>query len=237
MDLDHFKDVNDTFGHPAGDRLLVEIAQRLDEVTRRHDRVARLGGDEFAIVLTNVDTAQLALAEAQRIHDAVARPYQVSGISVQVDASIGVALSPQHGRDVDALLRCADIAMYAAKDQRSSCRVYDTMDDHHTPERLSLATELKAAIENDSIALGYQPTKDLTTDKVVGVEVLARWERSHPRGLAAADIHRGRGADGADPTTDEVRASYRLEATTGLGASWHRPASLCQCLRERSRIA
>jgi diguanylate cyclase (GGDEF)-like protein len=178
MDLDHFKDVNDTFGHSAGDRLLVEIAQRLDEVTRRHNRVARLGGDEFAIVLTNIETAQVALTEAQRIHDAIARPYQVSGISVQVDASIGVALSPTHGRDVDALLRCADIAMYAAKDQRSSCRVYDPMDDHHTPERLSLATELKAAIENNAIALGYQPTKDLATDKVVGVEVLARWE--HP---------------------------------------------------------
>ena len=178
MDLDHFKDVNDTFGHPAGDRLLVEIAERLNEVTRPHDCVARLGGDEFAIVLTDVDTANLALTEAQRLHDAVARPYKVSGVSVQVDASIGVALSPQHGRDVDALLRCADIAMYAAKDHRSSCRIYDAMDDHHTPERLSLATELKAAIDSGSIALGYQPTMELTTDKVVGVEVLARWD--HP---------------------------------------------------------
>jgi diguanylate cyclase (GGDEF)-like protein len=178
MDLDHFKDVNDTFGHPAGDRLLVEIAQRLNEVTRPYDCVARLGGDEFAIVLTDVGTATHAFSEAQRLHDAIARPYRVSGVSVQVDASIGVALSPEHGRDVDALLRCADIAMYAAKEHRSSCRIYDPMDDHHTPERLSLATELKAAIEDGSIALGFQPTKELLTDKVVGVEVLARWD--HP---------------------------------------------------------
>jgi diguanylate cyclase (GGDEF)-like protein len=178
MDLDHFKDVNDTFGHSSGDRLLVEVAQRLGEVTRGPDSVARLGGDEFAIVLTNVETLEAALIEAERIHAAVARPYEVSGVSVQVNASIGVALSPQHGRDVDTLLRCADIAMYAAKKHRSSCRVYDPMHDHHTPERLALATELKHAIENNTIALGYQPTKDLATDRVVGVEALARWE--HP---------------------------------------------------------
>jgi diguanylate cyclase (GGDEF)-like protein len=178
MDLDHFKDVNDTFGHPSGDRLLVEVAQRLREVTRAPASVARLGGDEFAIVITNVETVEAALTEAERLHAAVARPYEVSRISVQVDASIGVAVSPQHGRDVDTLLRCADIAMYAAKQQRSSCRVYDPMDDHHTPERLALATELKHAIESNAIALGYQPTKDLATGRVVGVEALARWE--HP---------------------------------------------------------
>ena len=176
------------------------------------------------------------LTEAQRVHDAVARPYQVSGISVQVDASIGVALSPQHGRDVDALLRCADIAMYAAKDHRSSCRIYDPMDDHHTPERLSLATELKAAIDSSSIALGYQPTKDLTTDKVVGVEVLARWD--HPtRGVLPPPTYIAV-AEQTGLIQQLTRYVLRtaLEATTGLGASWHRSASLCQCFRKRPRI-
>ena len=155
------------------------IAQRLYEVTRPHDCVARLGGDEFAIVLTDVDTASLALTEAQRLHDAVARPYQVSGVSVQVDTSIGVALSPQHGprrRRPAPVRRYRDVRGEGSCDRAAAST--DPMDDHHTPERLSLATELKAAIDSGSIALGYQPTKELTTDKVVGVEVLARWD--HP---------------------------------------------------------
>jgi diguanylate cyclase len=185
MDLDRFKEINDTIGHRAGDSVLQKVGLRLQGAVRKHDTVARLGGDEFAVLLRDVDREQAELM-ARKFLSALESPFQIGEIGLDVQASIGIALSPDHGRDRDALMRCADIAMYLAKESSCGYALYSLERDSYSPERLALMAELHRAVEKSQLFLAYQPKLDLKTGTITGVEALARWQ--HPRlGLIPPD--------------------------------------------------
>jgi diguanylate cyclase (GGDEF)-like protein len=184
LDLDRFKEVNDTLGHHVGDQLLVVVAQRLASVLRPQDTVARLGGDEFALLLPGVDEPSAAAATA-RARAALAEPFVLGGLLVDVSASAGIAVSPEHGTAVDELLQHADVAMYLSKES-GDVEIYEASRDRNSPGRLALLGELRRALEGDELQLHYQPKADLANGLVVGVEALVRWR--HPeRGLVAPD--------------------------------------------------
>ena len=186
IDLDHFKEINDTLGHLHGDRLLREIAQRLAALVRPGDTVARLGGDEFAVVLAPVSTTADAVRLAESLRARIDEPIDVDGVVMRTEASIGVAVAPDHGRDVDTMLRRADIAMYVAKGGRVGIAAYDSAQESHSPARLALAGELRRALEQFELTVHYQPQATLRTGLVTGVEALVRWQ--HPsRGLVGPD--------------------------------------------------
>ena len=188
MDLDRFKDVNDTLGHHNGDLLLQRIASRLDSVLRNTATVARLGGDEFAILLTDAPDRQQVVPVVRRILKVLEEPVVVGGLALQVEASIGIAMFPEHGRTVDAVMRAADVAMYVTKEQRSGYEFYDEErhEHRHDAGRLALIGELRRAMDETELVLFYQPKVALSTGKVKGVEALARWH--HPeRGLLSPD--------------------------------------------------
>jgi diguanylate cyclase (GGDEF)-like protein len=183
MDLDRFKEVNDTFGHQSGDQLLKEVGTHLVAPLRESDTVARLGGDEFAILAPAVAGPVGALAIAERAIEDLQQPHQVSGVEVDVGASIGVALFPHHGEDVDALLRCADIALYVSK-TTGAPSLYALEHDNHSADRLALGAQLRRAIQHREITVHYQPKADFRTGNIDSVEALVRWEHSE-RGLLA----------------------------------------------------
>lgn len=181
LDLDKFKEVNDSLGHHVGDQLLVQVGVRLRHQLRAGDLLSRLGGDEFAILLSNAGKDQ-AIAVAVTLRAALAKPFTLEGIALQTDVSIGIALSPDHGVDVTSLLRRADMAMYKAKMSRSGHRVYAADDDTHADDRLRTLQELRISLATDQLNLHYQPKVDLDSGEVRGVEALVRWD--HPtRGL------------------------------------------------------
>ncbi|HLZ09189.1 MAG TPA: EAL domain-containing protein, partial [Chloroflexota bacterium] len=181
MDLDRFKEVNDTIGHQYGDLVLREVGTRLRRILRQTDLVARLGGDEFAILLPEAG-AESASRVAEKIGKLLEEPFEIDGYMLSVGVSIGIAIYPAHGEDPDALLRRADIAMYVAKRHQSGYVVYQADEDHHTPTRLQLMGELRSAIATNQLVLHYQPQVDLKTRSVTRVEALVRWQ--HPqRGL------------------------------------------------------
>ncbi|MBG6213165.1 diguanylate cyclase (GGDEF)-like protein [Cryobacterium sp. CAN_C3] len=185
LDLDRFKEVNDSLGHDIGDRLLAEVGRRLSQQLRTDDLLARIGGDEFAIFLDNTDQDQ-AVAVALKLRAALAEPVTLEGIALQTDVSIGIALAPDHGGDVGLLLRRADMAMYKAKFARSGHHVYARADDSRGEERLRTLEELRIALVTDQLILHYQPKIDLATGDVNAVEALVRWK--HPgRGLLYPD--------------------------------------------------
>src|SRR4051794_34764852 len=186
IDLDRFKEVNDTLGHDHGDELLEVVAERLGGALRHGDTLARLGGDEFAVVLTDLPHRGAAAELAGRLQEALRRPFALRGIAVELDASIGVALCPEHGRDVTTLLQRADVAMYDAKRSQRRIETYASERDPYSAARLSLLGELRRAIENDELVLHYQPKVALEGGRVTGVEALVRWE--HPQhGLLQPD--------------------------------------------------
>ncbi|HEY3437290.1 MAG TPA: EAL domain-containing protein [Actinotalea sp.] len=182
LDLDKFKEVNDSLGHHAGDQLLVEVGRRLREQLRDGDLLARLGGDEFAVLVDNADH-ELAGAVAVKLRQALVEPFALEGVSLRTDVSIGIALSPEHGAGLSLLLRRADVAMYKAKTARSGHHIYVGKDDTHGDARLRTLEELHTALATgDQVVLHYQPKIDLATGDVRGVEALVRWD--HPtRGL------------------------------------------------------
>ena len=185
LDLDRFKEVNDTLGHHAGDRLLQEVGMRLRGALRESDTVARLGGDEFAAVLPGADAAAAALAAAT-LQAALELPLLLEGRELSLAASIGIAAYPAHGADADTLLRHADIAMYAAKRAHRGTVTYTPDHDSHSSERLSLVAALRRAITLEELSLHYQPQVDCATGRLAGVEALVRWW--HPeRGLILPD--------------------------------------------------
>ena len=175
IDLDHFKEVNDTLGHGNGDLLLQEVGVRLSEALRSGDTVARLGGDEFAVLLPDITSGATAHSVAESLRAALARPFSVAGVDVSVDASVGIALAPDHGRDAAGLLQRADVAMYTAKTDRSGIETYSPDRDQYSPDRLALVGELRRAIDEQQLAVHYQPQIDLDSGRVVGVEALIRW--------------------------------------------------------------
>ncbi|MFN2526087.1 MAG: putative bifunctional diguanylate cyclase/phosphodiesterase [Actinomycetota bacterium] len=178
IDLDRFKEINDTLGHHHGDMLLRQVGPRLHDVLRVSDTVARLGGDEFAVLLPNIGSAEAARRVAKKIQSALERPFRINAMSLDVEASIGITLYPEHGEDVEGLIRRADVAMYVAKDERTKIQVYSPEHDPHSPGRLALVGELRRAMRNYELDLYYQPQVDLATDRITGVEALLRWD--HP---------------------------------------------------------
>ncbi len=178
MDLDGFKEINDTLGHPIGDGLLQQLAERLTREVREGDTVARLGGDEFAILLEDADETA-ARHKAARVLALLEHPFEVSGQSLYVAGSIGIALYPQHAVNPQELSRRADVAMYVAKRERNGIAVYDTSQDHYTLQRLARANDLRSAINNEHLQLYFQPQIDLHSGLFSGVEALLRWE--HPQ--------------------------------------------------------
>ena len=181
LDLNKFKEVNDTLGHHVGDRLLVEVASRLRERLRDGDVIARLGGDEFAALLEDCDGAR-AEEVAVMLRTALAAPFELAGRSLRTSASIGIAVFPGDGPDLSALLRKADIAMYKAKTSRAGHHLFHAADAADAAIRAAAAGELRCALERDELVLHYQPKIDLPTGEVRGVEALVRWD--HPtRGL------------------------------------------------------
>ncbi len=183
LDLDRFKAVNDTLGHQAGDALLQQVAARLQGALRISDTVARLGGDEFAVLLPGADRDG-AVQATQTLLAALVAPVRLEGQTVQVGASIGVALAPAQGREAAVLLRHADRAMYVAKRGGSGYAVYDSRQDDDHADAVLRAEELRRALATDELALHYQPMVDLRTGRVTGVEALVRW--AHPtQGLLA----------------------------------------------------
>src|SRR3954447_5305849 len=186
VDLDRFKEVNDTLGHHSGDELLVEAGRRLSEALRDADVLSRLGGDEFAVLLPYVESLEAACAVADRLCEALEEPFVLHGLTVHLEGSVGVALYPEHGDDVEILMQRADVAMYVAKGSTASHEVYASRHDRHSATRLALLGELRHAIDGDEFVLHYQPKASLSTGRVDGVEALVRWE--HPeRGLVPPD--------------------------------------------------
>jgi diguanylate cyclase (GGDEF)-like protein len=179
MDLDRFKEINDTLGHPTGDSLLKETSFRLRRILGPDVTIARLGGDEFAILLPRLRSLIGATDLATNLVTALREPYELQDLSLDVSASIGISLSPQHGTDAETLMQRADVAMYIAKASHSGFEIYDGDKDQYSPNRLALVAELRRAIEERQLVVWYQPKIDLGSGRVIGAEALVRW--NHPR--------------------------------------------------------
>jgi diguanylate cyclase (GGDEF)-like protein/PAS domain S-box-containing protein len=186
MDLDRFKDVNDSLGHHAGDALLVEIGKRLYGLLRSSDTVARLGGDEFGLLISNPKSERDLAAVIKKIHAALELPVVIDDLALPAEASIGIAMFPSHGDDVETLMRHADAAMYTAKEDHAGYAFYDKARGGFDPASLTLVSDLRRALEQRELALYYQPKASLIDGAVDSVEALLRW--NHPtRGLLGAD--------------------------------------------------
>jgi diguanylate cyclase (GGDEF)-like protein len=186
LDLDRFKEVNDTLGHPTGDRLLQLVAHRLTHSVRPGDLVARLGGDEFAVLLPSVRDARAAREVAARLRAALGEPVRLDGNSFDLDGSVGIALHPDHAPDFELLMQRADVAMYVAKENRTGVEIYSPDRDRNSPERLGRQGELRRAIDRGELELHYQPKIFLDDGRPAGVEALLRWR--HPgKGLLTPD--------------------------------------------------
>lgn len=177
MDLDSFKELNDTLGHSAGDQLLCQVGSRLSTILPDGATLARLGGDEFALLLPDASTEE-ATVFAKAALAALAQPFDVEGTSIDLHASIGVAAHPDHGRDPEKLLQHADVAMYVAKRHRSSVEIYAPERNHHTRRRLSVLNELRPALGRGQLSVHYQPQVDMATATPCSAEALLRW--NHP---------------------------------------------------------
>jgi diguanylate cyclase (GGDEF)-like protein len=217
MDLDRFKEINDTLGHHNGDFLLQQIGPRLRHCLRESDTIARLGGDEFAILLPNLTEPTAATQVAEKIRSALSRPFVLEGLTLSVEASIGIAFHPDHGTDVDMLLQRADVAMYVAKESHNGHEIYAAEDDQYSPSRLSLVGDLRRALGSGELAVYYQPKADLSSGEINSVEALVRWK--HPeRGLLPPDefIPLAEHTELIKPLTHEVMDSAFKQCRT-----WH----------------
>ncbi|WP_310447824.1 EAL domain-containing protein [Thiobacillus sp.] len=176
LDLDHFKEINDTLGHPAGDEVLRQVAQRLAGILRESDTLARLGGDEFAILLPDAQEGKAAAETvAKNILDCFVEPFWFLKNELYLGAGIGISIYPDHGNDVDVLMSRADVAMYGAKHRNVGFLFYDPQTDPHTQERLQLSSDLRHALERNEFILHYQPQVDISNGRIIGVEALIRW--------------------------------------------------------------
>jgi diguanylate cyclase (GGDEF)-like protein/PAS domain S-box-containing protein len=188
MDLDCFKDVNDTLGHQYGDALLHELGRRLLGCVRASETVARLGGDEFGFLLVGAGESE-AVALVERVQRALDDPFTVQDIPIELEASLGIAFQPEHGDTVDQLVQRADVAMYVAKRAGATSAVYDPQEDRNTPTRLTIGSELRRALEQRELTLLYQPQLELATGEVAGVEAILSWQ--HPtHGLLEPEVLR-----------------------------------------------
>jgi diguanylate cyclase (GGDEF)-like protein len=223
VDLDRFKDVNDTLGHHAGDELLRIVAQRLPASLRTDDTVARLGGDEFGLILPDIPDAAHALELLARVREELAAPMVLDEVPLSIEASFGVALYPANGTTVEVLLQHADAAMYQGKRATSGIVVYESATAIHPTQWLIVQSELRRALEHDELVLHYQPQVELATGHVCGVEALVRWD--HPqRGLLppAEFLPAVEQSSLIDPFTAWVlrRALTDHASWTALGMPW-----------------
>jgi diguanylate cyclase (GGDEF)-like protein len=177
LDLDSFKEVNDTFGHHAGDVLLGKVGARLRTMLRKGDTIARLGGDEFAVLLTAIEDPASAAALGAQLIAALEQPFVIDDQKLVAGASIGVACCPQHGGDPTTLMRHADVAMYAAKGNRGGVMIYDPRRDEHSPARLQLVNELRDSLNDQHLTLDFQPQVEVVGGRRVRLEALLRWDR------------------------------------------------------------
>ena len=179
LDLDRFKTINDSLGHSCGDQLLLEMGRRLQDLAREQDTVARLGGDEFLVVLGAVDEGADAAVVAERVAHEVSREFHLQGRALSVTCSIGISLYPEHGDDVETLIKNADAAMYSAKEGgRNTFRFFTSEMTEYAVERLELESSLRVALEREQFFLVYQPQIDVKTREIVCWEALLRWQ--HP---------------------------------------------------------
>jgi diguanylate cyclase (GGDEF)-like protein len=187
LDLDQFKTVNDTLGHPVGDRLLQSVAERLLDVLRETDTLARLGGDEFAILQTAIDSPLDATVLAGRMIAPLAKPFEIAEQQIVIGVSVGIAFAPQDGLDADQLAKCADLALYRAKaDGRGVYRLFQAEMDARMQARRAMELDLHRALDGSQLELFYQPLIDLRARRIAGFEALLRWR--HPtRGLVSPD--------------------------------------------------
>lgn len=186
IDLDRFKEINDTLGHHYGDLILQQVANRMREALHESSTVARLGGDEFAILLPTIQDSEEPVNVAKAVINAIDQPFLLEEQAFHVGASIGVAIYPEHGTDTSTLMRHADVAMYVAKKNNGDYTFYDSSLDQHSRDRLALTTELRHAIDNRELLLHFQPKVDFKNANVTEVEALIRWQ--HPRlGLMSPD--------------------------------------------------
>ncbi|HKK04959.1 MAG TPA: EAL domain-containing protein [Gammaproteobacteria bacterium] len=177
MDLNRFKEINDTLGHPFGDQLLKMVGMRVRGILRENDLIARLGGDEFAVVLPGAGRKD-AVSCAMRIVHVLERAFSIDGLNLHIKTSLGIAIYPEDGDAADLLIQHADTAMYKAKKSGADYRFYDSADDPYSVRRLTLTSDLRTAIERDQLLLHYQPKIHLASGQVSGVEALVRWQ--HP---------------------------------------------------------
>ncbi|MBV9660182.1 MAG: EAL domain-containing protein [Acidimicrobiales bacterium] len=175
MDLDGFKDINDSLGHPAGDTLLKEVAARIETEFGPNGTVARLGGDEFAFVFPSLGSGTEAKALARSVLDAVSKPISLDGMLLELRGSMGLALAPHHGTEASVLLQKADVAMYEAKDSKRGVVAYNSDMDRSAKRRLTLASGLRRAFESGQLEVWYQPVARADTGRVAGCEALLRW--------------------------------------------------------------
>ncbi|MDQ3661773.1 MAG: bifunctional diguanylate cyclase/phosphodiesterase [Actinomycetota bacterium] len=186
MDLDSFKEVNDSLGHHAGDLLLQQIAKRLRSALRDSDTVARLGGDEFAVLLPRLTDPIDASTTAKKLLESLHAPFNLEGLDLEIGASIGIAVYPTNGTDGEILFQRADVAMYAAKERRAGHETYAAEHDTYDPSRLTLVPELRRALDLKELDLYFQPQANMRTRRIRGVEALLRWH--HPqRGVLTPD--------------------------------------------------
>lgn len=186
IDLDHFKEINDTLGHHVGDELLKQVCDRLKQIPGNSCTFGRLGGDEFAVIIPDAGKDE-AIALAASITDSLNDNFILENTSFSINASIGIALYPDHGKDVSNILRCADIAMYEAKRNKSDSLIYDSSMGEHSVDKLALTGDLKDCLTNNELVLYYQPKVNTITSEIIGVEALARWP--HPeRGMIKPDL-------------------------------------------------
>ena len=187
MDLNRFKEINDTLGHHVGDLVLQHVAVSLRACLRESDTVARMGGDEFAILLATASDRDGAVAAAKKVLKALTEPFEAAGRQLEIGSSLGIVMFPEHGGDPDVLLREADVAMYSAKQAHSGYRVYSDDLGHGVDDHMARHGELRRAIANNELVLHYQPKIDFDAAQVSGVEALVRWQ--HPQyGLIFPDV-------------------------------------------------
>ena len=214
IDLDHFKEINDSFGHPVGDQILKMLGSRLLGVMRSSDVLTCLGGDEFGVVLANSDTDH-ATTVAERLTKAIEEPFTLDIATLHVSVSIGIAMAPQHGRDTADLLRCADVAMYRAKAARAPFEMYETVPES-APSRLRLVEELRDAIAAKKLELYFQPLYDLRTGTIPAVEALLRWPHASLGVLLPADfLPLAEEASLMQPLTELASSSHLASAPPG----------------------
>ncbi|HTZ17801.1 MAG TPA: diguanylate cyclase, partial [Dissulfurispiraceae bacterium] len=177
LDLDNFKDVNDTYGHDFGDKLLKQVADRLNDTMRESDTLARLGGDEFVVILTSITNHESTANAAQRILSTFSKPFLIDDKKIFCSVSIGIAVYPDDGMDTESLLKCADTAMYHAKEEgKSQYRFFSAEMNQKIMRRVLLENSLRQGLERDEFFVKYQPQWDLKTSSIIGVEVLLRWQ-------------------------------------------------------------